>query len=132
MAIRPVVRYMLVCDNWRTDDDNAKRVTIVGLLTKIAPRPGDMFPIVVRSMCVVLFLTNGHGRAHRKVMCVNDETGKIVHDSGNRTIAFGPDRLDVIGVPFRMQNLVFPEPGLYTVEFWYEGELVEDRLLRVR
>jgi len=123
---------MLVCDGWRADPENAKRITIVGLVNKVAPRPGESFPLLVREMCVVLFLTEGYGRSSCKVMCVNDETGKIVHDSGPRSIAFGEDRLGVVGVPFRMRNLVFTDPGLYTVEFWYGGELVEERPFRVR
>jgi len=35
MAIKPVVRYMLLCDDWRLDADNNRRIIILGLISNI-------------------------------------------------------------------------------------------------
>jgi hypothetical protein len=87
MAIAPIVRYMLLCNDWRTDPENENRITIVGLLSNIHPRAGESFPLIVREICVVLLLTDGYGHADFSIVCMNDETGEVVFASGPRPIA---------------------------------------------
>jgi hypothetical protein len=132
MAIRPVVRYMLLCDDWHADPDKAKRITIVGLVNSVGPRKGDEYPILIHQMCVFLLLTDGYGGANWQVVCVDDETGMVVHRSAERFLEFAKGPLDVVGVPVRIQDLVVPRPGSYTVEFWYDGQVVEERSFRAR
>lgn len=47
-------------------------------------------------------------------------------------VTFGADPLEVIGVPFRIRDCSFPYPGMYSIQFWYNGEKVEERPLRLR
>jgi hypothetical protein len=132
MAIKPVVRYMLLCDDWQLDPTNNRRVSIIGLLSNIHAIDEPPYPLTYREMCVFLVLTEGHGRGQGKIVCVIEETGRKVFETRPRTIVFGPDPLDVIGVPFRIRDRPFPLAGLYSVQFWYEDELVEERPLRMR
>lgn len=132
MAIKPVVRYMLLCDDWHSDPANGWRVTIIGLLTNINPAYETSYPLVYPELCVFLVLTEGYGQGEGRIVCIDEESGNAVFETGSRPIPFGPDPLKVIGVPFRIQECPFPGAGLYSVQFWYESELVEERPLRVR
>ena len=132
MAIKPVVRYMLLCDDWRADDDNPHRITIIGLITNIHAVDDPPYPLFYREMCVFLALTEGRGKGKGKIVCVFEEDGRKIFETRARPISFGPDPVDVIGVPFRIRDCFFPQAGLYMVQFWYEGELVEERPLRMR
>jgi len=132
MAIKPVVRYMLLCDDWQLDPANNRRLTIVGLISNIRSIDDPPFPLYYREMCVFLGLTDGHGQGEGKIVCVHEASGQKVFETNPRTIAFGPDPLEVLGVPFRIRDITFRQAGLYSVQFWYAGELVEERPLRLR
>jgi len=132
MAIKPVVRYMLLCDDWRLDPANRRRVTIVGLISNIHAIDDPPYPLMYRELCVFLALTDGYGRGDGKIVCVNEDSGQRIFETRSRPIAFGPDPLEVVGVPFRIKNCLFPCAALYSVQFWYESEFVEERLLRMR
>ena len=132
MALAPVVRYMLLCDDWRLDTQNRRHVTIVGLLSNITAVDDPPYPLLYREMCVFLALTEGRGPGEGQIICVFEETGQKVFETRKRSISFGPDPLEVVGVPFRIRDCTFPQAGLYSVQFWYDGVLVEERLLRMR
>jgi hypothetical protein len=132
MAIKPVVRYMLLCDDWRLDPANHRRVTIIGLISNIKALDAPPFPLFYQEMCVFLALTDGHGAGEGKIVCVHETNGQKVFETLSRPIAFGPDPLEILGVPFRIRDISFPQAGLFSVQFWYEGELVEERPLRLR
>jgi hypothetical protein len=132
MPIKPVVRYMLLCDDWTSDPDNNRRVTIIGLLSNIHAIDDPPYPLLYPELCVFLALTEGHGQGEGHIECVFEESGQKVFETHKRPIPFGPDPLEVVGVSFRIRDCIFPYPGLYNVQFWYEGELVEERPLRMR
>jgi len=83
-------------------------------------------------MCVLLALTEGRGQGEGKIVCIFAEDGRKIFETHGRAISFGDDPLEVIGVPFRIRDCSFPRAGLYSEQFWYEGELVEERPLRMR
>ena len=132
MAISPIVRYMLLCDDWRLDGPNNRRVTIVGLIWNIHSVEEPPYPLFYREFCVFLALTEGRGQGQGHIVCVFEETGQEVFETHKRPIQFRPDPLEVVGVPFRIRDCSFPWPGLYSVQFWYDGVLVEERPLRMR
>lgn len=61
-----------------------------------------------------------------------EETGQKIFETTPRPISFGADPLEIVGVVFRVQDIIFPRVGLYAVQFWYEDELVEEKPLRLR
>lgn len=132
MAMKPVVRYMLLCDDWRLDPANTRRITIIGLLSNIHAVDDPPFPLFYREMCVFLALTDGHGQGEGKIVCVFETSGQKAFETHSRPIVFGPDPLEILGVSFRIRDISFPQAGLYSVQFWYEGELVEEQPLRLR
>jgi len=132
MAIKPVVRYMLLCDDWRLDRLNNRRVTIIGLISNIHSLDNPPYPLFYGELCVFLALTEGRGQGKGKIVCVFEESGENVFETRARPISFGPDPLEIVGVPFRIRDCTFPQAGLYAMQFWYDGELVEERSLRMR
>jgi hypothetical protein len=123
---------MLLCDDWHLDPANNQRVTIVGLITNIHAVDDPPFPLLYREMCVFLALTDWHCQGEGNIVCIFEASGQKVFETRSRPIDFGPDPLEVLGVPFRIRDISFPQAGLYSVQFWYEGELVEERPLRLR
>ena len=132
MAIAPVVRYMLLCDDWRVDGPSNRRVTIIGLIWNIHSVEEPAYPLFYREFCVFLALTEGRGQGEGHIACVFEGTGEKVFETRKRPIQFRPDPLEVIGVPFRIRDCSFPQPGRYSVQFWYDGVVIEERPLRLR
>lgn len=132
MALIPIVRYMLLCDDWNLDPANHRRVTIIGLISNIHALDQPPFPLQYRELCVFLALTEGRGQGEGQIVCVFEDSGQTMFQTGKRTISFGPDPLEIVGVPFRIRDCRFPFAGLYTIQFWYDGVKVEERPLRLR
>ncbi len=132
MAINPVVRYMLLCDDWRLNGPDNRRVTIVGLIWNIHSVEEPPYPLFYRELCVFLALTEGRGQGEGHIVCVFEDTGDKVFETRKRPIPFPPDPLEVVGVPFRIRDCSFPQAGRYSVQFWYDGVMVEERPLRMR
>lgn len=132
MAIKPVVRYMLLCDDWHLDAANDRRITVYGLMTNIHATDEPPYPLLLEELCVFLVLTEGYGQGEGKIVCVSEETGNGVFQTSGRMISFDPDPLETSGVSFRVRDCRFPHAGLYSIQFWFDGELVEERPLRMR
>jgi len=132
MALTPVVRYMILCDDWKLDPENNLRVTISGLISHIHALDDPPYPLLYRELCVFLVLAEGRGQGEGQIVCVFEDTGERVFETARRPIAFGPDPLEVVGVPFRIRACTIPVPGLYSVQFWYDGVKIAERPLRMR
>jgi hypothetical protein len=132
MAVAPVVRYMLLCDDWMLDPLNSRRVTIIGLISNIHGLGQPPYPLLYKELCVFLTLTEGRGQGEGQIVCVFEDTGQKIFETAKRPIQFGADPLEVIGVPFRVRDCSFPFPGLFSVQFWYDGVRIEERPLRLR
>jgi hypothetical protein len=132
MAVIPLVRYMILCDDWGFAPGHARRVNVFGVLTNINSRDDPPYPLLYRQVCVLLMLTGGRGTGNVQVVCVTQDTGQRIFGSQRRSITFGPDPLAVNGVYFRVRDCLFPFAGLYAVQFWYNDVLVEERPLLLR
>jgi len=132
MAVVPIVRYMILCEEWRMSLHNPNGVDILGLLSNIHPFGGPLYPVYWGDLCVFLCVTSGFGQGEGHIRCVFEDTEQTIFRTPNRPITFPKDPLKVIAMPFRIRHCVFPYPGLYSIQFWYEGQKIEERPLRVR
>jgi len=128
----PILRYMILCQDWGRDPSNPLRINIYGVLSNIYALDDPPYPLLYREFCVLLMLTGGRGTGDGQIICVFEDTGQRIFGSPKQPITFGPDPLDVIGVAFRLSDCSFPAPGLYSVQFWYNDVLVEERPLLLR
>jgi hypothetical protein len=123
---------MFLCEDWSVDVVPAQRLTIQGLITGIHSLEDPPFPLLYEEICVFLLLMNGRGKGKAHIVCVDEDSDQRVFRTATRTIEFEPDPLEVVGVPFRIRNFLFPFPGVYLVQFWYDGELLVELPLRLR
>lgn len=75
MAIKPVVRYMILCDDWEFAPADSGRVCVYGLTSNIHSIDEPPYPLLVEEVCVFLALTDGYGKGEAKIQCVFEETG---------------------------------------------------------
>ncbi len=132
MPIKPVVRYMLLCEDWRLDGPDRRRLSVLGLISNLHPLDVPPYPYLHRELCVFLALTDGHGKGEGKIVCDLPESGQRIFETPSRQIAFSADPLEVVGVSFRIRNCSFPSAGMYSVQFWFEKERIAECWLRLR
>jgi hypothetical protein len=123
---------MVLCEECAPAADYPKRVNIFGVLSSIDSLDDPPYPLVYPEFCVFLSLTDGRGTGVGKISCVFDETGRTVFETPEHAMHFGPDPLEVFGFVFRIRDCPFPRPGFYTLEFWYNQEVLDARPLRLR
>jgi hypothetical protein len=123
---------MLLCDDWKRDPANKRRVTIVGLVSNIHSVDQPPYPLLYRELCVFLALTEGRGQGDGQILCTFEATGQMICQTPRRMITFGADPLEIVAVSFRIRDIRFPFSGLYSVQFWYDGFKVEECPLRMR
>jgi TPR repeat protein len=58
-----------VCDDWRLDGPNNRRVTIVGLIWNLHSIEVPAYPLFYREFCVFLALTGGRGLGQEHRLC---------------------------------------------------------------
>lgn len=132
MAVVPVVRYMILCEDWEVDALNPRKVDILGLLNNVDSLDEPKYPLLIPEICVFLFLTETRGVGTVEIVCTYEETSQIVFRTPKRTVAFQNNPLEVVAVSFRIKDCRFPQEGIYSFQFCYNGEVVEQRPLRMR
>jgi hypothetical protein len=130
--VLPTVRYLIVCEDVQTDPDNPRRVTLVGLISAIRSLEQPPFPLLYREICVFLQLTECRGAAEGRIEIQHADSGQVMFRTRTRTIPFGSDPMEVVGVAFRIRNCLFQEPGLYWVQFWYNEQMIAQQPLLLR
>jgi hypothetical protein len=130
--MNPIVRYMIVCEDWGTDPANTNRINVYGLLSNVYSHEDPPYPLLVEELCVLVLLTETRGSGEAQIICVREETGQRTFATSPRPCAFSNDPLAIIGVPFRIRDCTFPAPGVYLIQFWYNDEMLEQRPLRLR
>lgn len=132
MTINPLVRYMILCEDWELDGSNDRRLNIIGILWNINSLEEPPYPLFYEELCVFLALAGGRGEGEGHIECVSEDTGEKIFETRKRPIKFEADPLEVVGVSFRIRDCTFPYPGRYSIQFWYNGSMIEERPLRLR
>ena len=83
-------------------------------------------------ICVFLALTDGRGRGRVQIRCIFEETNQSIFATPIRRIQFGRDPVEILGMPFRIRDCLFPFPGVYSLQLWYNNELLAHSPLRLR
>jgi hypothetical protein len=131
-GVQPVMRYMILCEDVQTDVDNPNRISLIGLITAIRSLAQPSFPILYPEICVFLQLTGCRGAADGKIEIQHADSGQVVFRTRTRTISFGSDPLEVVGIVFRIRNCLFQVEGLYWVQFCYNEVMIAQQALLIR
>ena len=130
--VHPVVRYLILCEDVQTDPETPRRVSLLGVISAIRSVEQPPFPVLYRELCVFLQLTECRGAAEGRIEIQHADSGQVLFRTRTRTIPFGSDPLEVIGATFRIRNCLFPGPGLYWVQFWYNEQMLAQQSLLLR
>jgi hypothetical protein len=130
--VHPVVRYLILCEDVQTDPETPPRATLFRILSTLRSPRTPPFPFVQEHMCAFLHLTECRGPAEGNIEIHHADTDQIVFRTQKWTMPLGNDPLAVVGVTFRLRNCLFPVPGLYWVQFWYNQEMIAQQSLLVR
>ena len=132
MEVTPVVRYMILCNDWDLDSKKQNRVNIYGLLSNIDSHFTPPFPVLHPELCVFLSLTEVRGEGTGRIRCIYEETGELIFQTAEIGIRGSDDPVVIVGVPIRIHGCRFPYPGIYSVQFWYNATMIQECPLRLR
>lgn len=132
MGIPPVVRHMLLCEDVEPAVEAPHKLNIFGLVGTLRPAEGEVYPLKHPQLTVLLLLTGGRGTGQGQVVAIEADTEDVVWKSPLRTMKFGQDPLALTGALFRILDCVFPRPGLYWIQFWYDGQPLAEEALQAR
>lgn len=116
MSILPIVRHMILCQDWNVEKARERLINIRGLLTSIRSLDSPPYPLIHREICVLVVATDGRGQGTARP----------------RQLRFGGDPLRVYAFGFRIGHCPFPEPGIYTFQFVYNESVLASCPLRLR
>jgi hypothetical protein len=108
------------------------KLDLRGLVYTITSSPRGVFPFTHPEFCVYLVLTGGVGTGRCQVIVVEGDTGQHLFGSPEHQLTYPANRLLIRSVVFRLRRCVFPQPGLYWVEFHHEGMPLQSEPLIVR
>ena len=129
--IEPVVRHMLLCDDGQHDPSGPRKVNVFGLTNTIRSHANPPFPFYQPQLTIYLALTGGRGTGDVVIAGVQGDSDSLVFATPPYTISFGSNPLAVRGMIIRVQNCPFPDPGLYWIEFRYNGRTLARQPLLV-
>jgi hypothetical protein len=131
-SIRPVVRYLILCQDVVVDPTNPLQVTLINLVTTIRSLSEPAFPVIRPQFCAFIQMTECRGAGDLRVEIVHADTGATVFRTKTQNVAFGSDPLEVVGLTFRIRNCLFPSAGLYWVQLWYNNVVLAQQAVVVR
>ena len=129
--LEPVVRHMLLCDDVQHDPSGPRKVNVFGLTNTIRSHASPPFPFYQPQLTIYLALTGGRGTGDVVIAGVQGDSDSLVFATPPYTISFGSNPLAVRGMIIRVQNCPFPDPGLYWIEFRYNGRTLARQPLLV-
>jgi hypothetical protein len=121
--IIPVAKAVFLCDghigiaNHKTD--------LLGIFNSIHPKS---YPHRQKHFVVYARLVEGLGPIQFFVEIRLASTGQLVHVSNTHTLHF-PDRDTTVELALTLQNVLFPQAGVYLVELFLENQWVADAKL---
>jgi hypothetical protein len=130
--IHPIVRHLITCDDIQLDPKNPRRATLVNIVHSIRSLAQPAFPLLHRELCVLVQLSDCRGTGEFWIENVQADSGGVVRRTQTIGHDFGNDPLEVFGLPFRIRDCLFPDAGLYWVEFWYNDRMVAQEPLLLR
>lgn len=131
-GVDPFVRHMLLCEDIRRNPNNPHKLDLLGLSNTLIAVGSPAFPLLAPVLCVYLEITAGRGTGQAHIDCRYADSGEIVFSSPSHAVAFPANPLAIRGLIFRITDCIFPEPGLYWVQFCYNQKMIAEQPLIVR
>src|SRR5688572_18515660 len=127
----PEVRYLILCDEVRTNARNVLKVEVVGLITHIRSKKVPAFPVVHPEFRVLVILTNCRGTGQISIRIIQERTRRVVFRSRPKAVQFKGKSTEAVGIVYRVTNCSFPEEGLYWVEVVFSEKTLARQALTI-
>jgi Family of unknown function (DUF6941) len=125
--MQPMIRHMLLCDVVRKRKDSSLKFDLLGQFNTVRPT-GD-FPLRL-SFSVFVTMTGGRGSGQCGIRIIEADTDELIHEGNEHSIRFDPDPTRIHAATIRVGSCTIHQPGLYHVEFMYNGaELAQEPLV---
>jgi hypothetical protein len=115
----PIGIALIICDRVITDAVTHEK-TLVSTFNQIS---AASFPCVHSRMTIFVAVTNGRGSTDAQIKCVNESDQDTIVFGMKGTIPF-TDPNHVVEMSFQFNNVTFVKPGLHSIEFICDGELI--------
>jgi hypothetical protein len=121
----PVVRHLVACLEVLVEPAS-RNVTLRNLIHAIVRLPGEPFPCIREQMALYAVLTSGRGKHELAVELrfLDQGVERSLRRSASRPVDLGQDPTTVHGLPIRMKNVTFDQPGQYTFYLLCDGQRI--------
>ena len=122
-TIPPVIRQMVVCDDVG-NGETGRRLNILGIIHRIIPTPGEVYPLMHPQLCVYVVLSGGVGTGRIQIVVSEADTERAIFGTHVHDLTYPTDRHQIAVLVLRLEDCIFPEPGLYWIEFHSDGDII--------
>ncbi len=132
--ILPTLRHVIACEDIRSAPEHPRKVSLINLVSAIHSVEQPPFPFLYRELCVFVQMSECRGSADIAMTIVQADTGTSAFSGLAKAwrANLPNDPLKLVGLPFRIRDIEFTEPGLYWIQFWYNGTMLSQEPLVVR
>jgi hypothetical protein len=123
--ILPFALPLVLCDGY--DPAEAGKMDLFGCFHTIRPAA---YPHLHEHFCVVAHLTGGLGSMTTFIDIRNLASGELVHWTFPHQFRI-PDRQVLVRLAHRLEDVPFPQPGIYLIELYCENTPIADFRLRL-
>jgi hypothetical protein len=131
-GLMPVLRFMALCEASVTDLARGGRSSLLGLLFDVRAEGEPRFPFAMPVFYAFLAVTGARIPGSGQVVAVEAESDDVVFRTPIYPLDLGRDPVPVARLTLRVRGCVFPHPGFYWVQVWYNENLLAQQLLEVR
>jgi hypothetical protein len=132
VALLPVSRYLVLCDAVIVDPQNPLRVNLLGVVSAYRSVAIPPFPVRRPEFAVYTQFSDCHGPVSGHLRVVRGDNFERVAMTPDRVFPLPHNPLEVVGISYLVRNCTFPVAGLYWVQLWCEGKLLQEAPLNVR
>ncbi|MCI0464625.1 MAG: hypothetical protein L0Z62_47470 [Gemmataceae bacterium] len=130
-TIAPVVRHMLLCREVRREATPGGGVNLYGVFATVNAGTAA-YPLPLPDAAVFLMLTGGRGEGMTRIVIRDADTDEAVHEGPEGRFTCHADPLRVRPLVILLRDVTIPKPGLYWVQFCYDGEVIAQEPLTIR
>ena len=124
-APSPAGLAIVVCDQI-IEDKRTNKKSLIGIFNQIA---AGEFPCRHPQLAVFVSVTEGRGRYPVRLRMAHEETAETVVDVNGELELTDVNMVAELG--FDLLGVVFPKPGLYSIEFYCDDALILERRFHV-
>lgn len=116
--VRPTPIALVVCDNIYQEPGG--KIALVGLFSSIN---AQRFPVKHPRMGIFASVTGVREGSTAKLEIVHAENDTVIVSAGG-PFPKGSEPLSIVDMHFVLNNVIFPESGLYYIRFWGNDHLL--------